>query len=49
MQAERNLQFLVLYFSDYAREVGTFPRLNNADFDDALIACPNFWLYRVSG
>jgi len=43
LQAERNLKFLIRYFSNYSKEVGSFPRLNNSDFDAALLACPTFW------
>ena len=49
LQAERNLKFLVRYFSDYSRNVGSFPKLSNSDFDDALNSCPTFWPYCSSG
>ena len=48
MQAERNLKFLIRYFSECAERLGTFPALNNTDFDTALNACPTFWPYRTS-
>jgi len=48
MHAERNLRSLVKYFYDYSREVGTFPNLNNSDFDPALLACPSYWPYCIS-
>ena len=45
LQAERNLKLLIRYFSDYSRNSGTFPMLNDSDFDAALLACPTFWPY----
>jgi hypothetical protein len=48
MSAERNLRSLIKYFCNYAREVGSFPKLSNSDFDAALLDCPTFWPYRSS-
>jgi len=45
IQAERNVKLLIKYFCDFARDAGTFPRLSNADFQKALIACPTIWPY----
>lgn len=45
LQAEQNLKFLVRYFSDYAREAGSFPSLKDQDFDAALKTCPTYWPY----
>jgi hypothetical protein len=46
IRAENNLKALVKYFSDYARKVGSFPTLSNANFDHALKDCPSLWPYR---
>lgn len=43
LQAEQNLKSLIRYFSNYSREVGSYPTLSNADFDAAVIASPTFW------
>ena len=48
IQAERNLKSLVRHFCDYARDVGSFPRLSNSDFQRALTTCPTIWPYRSS-
>jgi len=45
LQAERNLKFLIRYLCDYSRDVGTFPQLNDSDFNAALLASPTFWPY----
>jgi hypothetical protein len=49
MQAEQNLRALIGYLGDYAREMGTFPRLSDADFDAALKRCPTLWPFWSSG
>jgi len=49
MQAERNLKALVQYFSDYSRKAGTYPNLQDTDFDAALVACPTLWPFCSSG
>jgi hypothetical protein len=46
LRAEKNLKALVKYFADYARKVGTFPTLSDANFDRALMDCPSLWPYR---
>jgi hypothetical protein len=48
IQAERNLKQLIRHFGDYSRNLGTHPQLSDADFDAALVACPNVWPYRSS-
>ena len=40
IQAERNMRLLIRHFRDYARNLGTFPKLSNSDFSNALNACP---------
>lgn len=49
MQAEQNLRALIRYFCEYAREAGTFPKLNDANFDTALSRCPTLWPFLTSG
>jgi hypothetical protein len=49
LNAERNLRALIKYFQGYSEEAGTYPRLENADFDAALRTCPTYWLYSISG
>ena len=49
LNAEQNLKALVKYLRNYATDVGTYPHLGNADFDDALRTCPTFWPYCASG
>ena len=49
MRAERNLAALITYLRDYAKEAGSFPRLNNTDLDNALTTSPAFWPFRSSG
>ena len=49
LQAERNLVSLIEYFCEYSREIGSYPRLSNSDFDAALHSCPSFWPYSSSG
>lgn len=49
MNAERNLKALVKYFSDYSKEMGTYPRLSGSDFDTALHTSPAYWPYCSSG
>lgn len=48
MQAERNLKGLVKFFCDFAQDRGTFPRLENADFNAALSQCPPHWPFHAS-
>lgn len=48
IQAERNMRLLVRYFCDYARNLGTFPKLSNSDFNRALSACPTLWPFSSS-
>lgn len=48
MQAERNLKLLIKHLTDHSRSLGTFPKLNDPDFDAALIVCPTLWPYRSS-
>ena len=48
MQAERNLRLLIKHLTDYSRSLGTFPNLNDSDFDTALNVCPTLWPYRTS-
>ena len=49
LNAERNLKSMVRYFSNYSKEVGTFPRMNHSDFDDAFRSLPTLWPYCTSG
>ena len=49
MQAERNLKALLKYFSDYAKQEGTFPELKDKDFDAAMKTCPILWPFSASG
>ena len=49
MQAESNMRSLISYLADFAREAGTFPALNNSDFDEALLVSPNYWPFCGSG
>lgn len=46
IRAEQNLKALIKYFSNYSRDVGTFPTLSNSAFNTALNTCPIFWPYR---
>ena len=46
IRAEKNVKALVRYFSDYARKVGSFPTLSDAQFEHALKDCPALWPYR---
>jgi hypothetical protein len=48
IQAERNMRFLVRYFCDYSRDMGTHPKLSNSDFNQALNACPTLWPFNSS-
>jgi hypothetical protein len=43
--AERNLKELVKYLSDYSREVGSYPSIEEADFHAAMLASPAYWPY----
>ncbi|MDX1459652.1 MAG: hypothetical protein R3348_01180 [Xanthomonadales bacterium] len=45
LQAEKSLRDMVKYFSDYARDAGTYPTINESDFRAALLASPPFWPY----
>lgn len=47
IQAEQNLRKLVDYFCNYAKDVGTYPVLNDDAFDSALISCPPLWPFRA--
>lgn len=49
MNAEQNLKSLVKYLRKYATDVGSYPQLSNADFDDAMRNCPTYWPYCASG
>jgi len=49
MNAERNLKALIKYFSNYSKEVGSFPQLSVSDFDTALRTSPAYWPYCSSG
>jgi hypothetical protein len=49
MQAELNLKALIRYLGEYARDEGSFPKLNDASFDAALSRCPTFWPFLSSG
>lgn len=49
LQAERNLKALIKYFADYAKNQGTFPNLNEKDFDTAMHTCPILWPFSGSG
>lgn len=46
LRAESSLRSLVRYFSQYSKDVGTFPSLSNTQFNTALNECPTFWPFR---
>ena len=46
LRAEASLKSLVRYFTQYSKDVGTFPALSSTHFNTALTECPSFWPFR---
>ena len=49
IQAEQNLKTLIRYLGDYARDAGTYPKLNDEGFRAAVSRCPALWPFLSSG
>lgn len=43
LQAEQALKELLAYFSNYARDAGTYPTITDQDYRTALLVAPPFW------